>query len=78
MNTQLWNARHSGSGWLPIETAPKDGGEMLLYNGYVCIGYWHGFEKVFCSFANIVPGIDVKPTHWMPLPDPPDVGEELL
>ena len=27
--------------WQPIETAPKDGTKILIYNGEVRISYWH-------------------------------------
>lgn len=58
--------------WKPIETAPKDGSEIL---GYVGSGYvggaivlhalndgdtWHDWD----AYA-------WEPTHWMPLPKPP-------
>lgn len=57
------------SNWQPIETAPMDGTEVLVY-GPPCIvrmaishgdgwyslpGYWH-----------------VYPTHWQPRPKPPE------
>ena len=59
-------------GWQPIETAPTDGGEVLVYVGksYVggCViavkdtnGDWLDWDE------------DVwEPTHWRPLPAAPD------
>ena len=70
-------------GWRPIETAPLDGREMLIYLGTP----WSRVEKAryYQPWNNwqvgIVPSDPVReeyygigvaiPTHWMPLPDPP-------
>ena len=65
--------------WQPIETAPKDGTRVLIYQpagmwrscnrgARIDLAYWHqpgNAEK---------PGFWMptsRPTHWMPLPDPP-------
>lgn len=70
--------------WQPIETAPKDGTNiLLLIGGKVIQGYWC-CEKWNDAF----PGWDVvvlpshgcgccgdtnpEPTHWMPLPKAPE------
>ena len=57
-------------GWMPIETAPKDGTRVLLSIredgltiGYYCGGAWIYQES---SWHN--------PTHWHPLPEPPEGG----
>lgn len=75
--------------WQPIETAPKDGTEVLLggvstpfANGvnpaWVDIGSFE--ERGYCgscwySSATDRDGdrLDCDPTHWMPLPEPPEV-----
>lgn len=83
------------SAWQPIETAPKDGRAILIYqpNGhpfgrrerhydfdhrgqvkncaeyddrYYAIGYW----RPWGGWGNRN-AADVHPTHWMPLPEPP-------
>jgi hypothetical protein len=68
--------------WQPIETAPKDGTDFL--------GYWvdrfdprhensceirtrhnlYQWENIFLEA-----GKDFRPTHWKPLPEPPDETE---
>lgn len=63
--------------WQPIETAPKDE-IILMWLGLPllpAIGRWWG--KVgntnYNCWANVYGRnvIDMKPTHWMPLPEPP-------
>lgn len=57
--------------WQPIETAPRDGMEILLFargqhnDVYRGVGQWSEQSKDwFWSFA-------IRPTHWMALPEPP-------
>ncbi len=69
--------------WQPIETAPKDGQYVLLYgpnlsrrpHGQVVaayfeyqIEYWHVEDGKFGPYPLRGPA----PTHWMPLPEPPN------
>lgn len=75
--------------WQPIETAPKDGTELLLWNGEHIIGWWEtGREFRGSDHFNdwsfgyeTVSGYDAgfkrvnKPTHWQPLPEPPEQGK---
>lgn len=72
------------SGWQPIETAPKDGRNLLLW-GFpgteVQIGCW--LDRQTISHGQVIHTIqkwtaaglfalnDGQPTHWMSLPDPP-------
>jgi hypothetical protein len=54
-------------GWQPIETAPKDGENIIVSDGtYTNVGWW--------EFYNPEPswgGYILEPTHWMKLPEPP-------
>lgn len=82
--------------WLPIETAPKDGGEILLFgDGRVTSGNWSAPSEVprliyrdgFAPeeewdewepyWASWDGGFTEEhpPTHWMPLPPPPEKTE---
>jgi hypothetical protein len=71
------------SEWLPIETAPKDRDLILTDGVYVGQGGWitdmdQGADyegQLHCAGWWSVPG-DLTPTHWMPLPAPPDTGRE--
>jgi hypothetical protein len=61
--------------WQPIETAPKDGTDVLLwvpdgtYFSLMMTGSYEGEDMGWCDNARGSPGFD--PTHWMPLPPPP-------
>ena len=65
--------------WEPIETAPKDGRQILVIDidgQFVVVEYsvwadgtamWeigHGENRIYCCNRPL--------THWMPLPDPPN------
>lgn len=60
--------------WLPIDTAPKDGTDILLYDGdTMVICRWNERRKEWVDSWNQTEfETDVEPvTHWMPLPEPP-------
>jgi hypothetical protein len=75
------------SEWLPIETAPKDGSAVLGYfPGYdgvsfarrdVIAMYWSGWGGGIWDCASSGHHIHQSPTHWMPLPSPPDSKEKV-
>ena len=69
--------------WKPIKTAPKDGTEILLFDGHnMRVASWKdtlmmpGFTSFEWVYAEIVADwpdcltVD-KPTHWRPKPLPP-------
>ena len=85
--------------WLPIETAPKNGTELIGWRedcGPLLIR-WTSCSELMTDFEIEASGIDEKtlfaedwfyadifsggrlegseiPTHWMPLPPPPNIG----
>lgn len=61
-----------GRGWMPIETAPKDGTRVLAHRpGWadsIGVAWWSQTWGEWCS----VPGTyRWTPSHWQPLPSPP-------
>jgi len=61
--------------WQPIETAPKDGTTILVYlaNGDVHTAYGHFYNKGHdFEWAQYGGYETYLPTHWMPLPPPPN------
>lgn len=73
-----------GANWQPIETAPKDGTKVLAWADNPCwsepaIAFWGRSNPLnmaewlggHCSIRHID-----QPTHWMPLPPPPQVEKE--
>ncbi len=78
-------------GWQDIETAPKDGSTVLLYYPYpvdkmdekISAQYWgESFDEEFRWLDEEGFYIDpennggVSPTHWMPLPEPPEQSKQ--
>jgi hypothetical protein len=70
---RAFQARSGQGPWRLIETAPRDGTEILIYDqrtpswGVIDFAYWwenHWHIPVYDSNAT-------NATHWMPLPDPP-------
>ena len=68
--------------WQPIETAPKDGTRILIWDGYMCLATWsdccnHGqFEtapgwQIFQCEDSWHSVAAYNPTYWQPLPEPP-------
>jgi hypothetical protein len=53
------------STWQPIETAPKDGTEILAWDGDQHIVAWFDGDWRFSDDRQCFP------THWQPLPAPP-------
>lgn len=76
--------RQKLNGWRPIDQAPKDGMDILLLienSDIPVVGHylherWHGNAEhydvscgMWCQGGSIK--AIVKPTHWRPLPEPP-------
>lgn len=64
-------------GWLPIETAPKDGEDILATDGTaMLVTYWYGASTGWL-YRYTDHGVDGwSPTHWMPLPASPAPDKE--
>jgi hypothetical protein len=65
--------------WQPIEIAPKDGtriilgwdsGEPTRYGFFTRNAEWKGWRAATLELSLPIS----PPTHWMPLPPPPDTG----
>lgn len=72
--------RLQAQAWQPIETAPRDGTDILVWDGERrTMTLWgkvshvpiFGFLDVWGCDAEDIDLMDPQPTHWMPLPDPP-------
>jgi hypothetical protein len=69
------------SEWQPIQTAPKDARVMLWLDGPIrapkpVFGRWiQPANPRIPGFWMTEGGGSAKPTHWMPLPDPPILRE---
>jgi hypothetical protein len=84
------NDLQDANGWRPIETAPKDGTDILLYvQEEITSGSWSERKSfdgrdiscwVYAELDEHGCGCcsdkGEPPTHWMPLPDPPLPSED--
>ena len=65
-----------GDGWLPIESAPRDGTVVWAFNGeadrmkWICGDGYDLFIYADELLADVCPDPD-QPTHWQPLPAAP-------
>ena len=61
--------------WQPIETAPRDGTPFLVWlpkkslGSHVHAATFH--PNVKCVGHQFAFDLESQPTHWMPLPEPP-------
>ncbi|WP_079212977.1 hypothetical protein [Brucella pituitosa] len=75
-------------GWLPIETAPKDGTSIIIwstvYGGTPVIVRWHEDTYAKRPIPRWITGdsaygarsfVDSQPTHWRPLPSSPGASD---
>ena len=58
--------------WQPIETAPKDGTDVLTYRKAKLIAVAAWFKTIKGGIWCVTDGCDIdNVTHWMPLPPRP-------
>lgn len=66
--------------WLPIETAPKDGTVILTTDGAdnTLTGWWQNdcWHTGWVSGGHRSDPETLSPTHWIPLPSPPNAAPE--
>ena len=69
--------RVMGKQWREIESAPKNGKQVLLFDDGegVCIGQYTNFYES-SLWSNDQRNLTLDPTHWMPLPQPPKGGQD--
>ena len=70
--TLLSESEDMESKWIPVsERMPEDGVVVLAWNGKrVVFGYARDGEWIDTLYGWVIPN---GPTHWMPLPEPPEV-----
>lgn len=76
------NASNALDGWISVsERLPEKTADVLMMfeHGNMAVGYWHdGDEHVtyWCAYTDdgYYTDCDSEPTHWMPLPEPPEEG----
>jgi hypothetical protein len=72
----------TGDGWREIESAPKDGSEIVLYfpleglsenHPHILICYWSDHQQTWIWQGRAVRSYSLpyQPTFWRPLPSPP-------
>lgn len=71
-----------GMGWQSIESAPKDGTEVLLWGRCHLRGSFYGADANVGWFEDAsndwrARDLPIKPTHWMPLPEPPGIEDQM-
>ncbi len=66
--------------WQPIETAPRDGTNILVWwpsemhcpvTAHYSTGKWTNEPGFAWKFTGWGQEKKTEPTHWMPLPEPP-------
>jgi hypothetical protein len=73
-----------GGGWMPIETAPRDGTDILVCDSKVCGGHINVVSYTEEDYPNVWETQEFLAyhkdafTHWHPLPAAPTTGGEEL
>lgn len=64
------------SHWRPIGEAPKDGTRIIVasdeYGSVWCDVWWEVRPRAGARWTSFVGPLRFQPTHWMPLPAPPN------
>jgi hypothetical protein len=60
------------SEWRSIRTAPEDQLILLYEYGDMYAGKWESIGGYWSSFCGQPVIAEPEPSHWMPLPDPPE------
>jgi len=65
----------AGDKWRPIETAPKDGRQIIIADFTIgrrhqVIASWNGLKGCWCTVRQSL-GQFLDYSHWQPLPNPP-------
>ena len=59
--------------WQPIESAPKGGTRIIVFDGKtVLMAKW---SEKFKDWINLTGVWAIRPTHWQHLPKPPISGD---
>lgn len=77
--------------WQPIETAPKDGRDVILalvntrgHSESPALAYWNDEDRSTdhyqsgwyeSTFSDCTYRVKFTPTHWMPIPEPPEITQ---
>lgn len=69
--------------WIPVtERLPEKQKDVLIYfeNGNAAVGFWHDQDEdvtFWCAYTDggYYTDCEAEPTHWMPLPEPPEVNK---
>ena len=64
--------------WKDIDSAPKDGGHILLFRPNIMfVGYWASGNCGWIISAPGLPHMQPDPTHWMELPREPNTSVDF-
>ena len=62
-----FSSANNGDGWLPIETAPREGGFLAANSSEVWAAWHYDSENWHAKYGSR------GASHWRPLPPPPSI-----